>query len=854
MSTHDYPPTPQVYKKGDPVMYKGVQYYIKYVSGSGGNLSYELQDKEGNHPTDEKGLQILLIKNSEVEKVNSRNEADSIEANKARLAQLEELSKKHEKEKDEKIKVEQDKLNMLAQSPVWDEATKQFVNPDTTTVIPPNPATIPTTPDTSTPVPGTPASPGTPPPASTTPGTGPVLKTPEEIAAEEKARKEKEKQDKIDQKKKDIERILEDAKQTQERKIEQARDEYVDKYTEHAKDKDWVERKLGKLKSFLGFKKDSETEDAWKVKENREQYNKIKNEKGDGTFKDFIQKRIDKREVGKERNVSEDVQKRYRTMFFKNEQAFSNIDLKFIKDENKVIRELKQKVWDDIEAQKKTDKKSRQESILDSDSSSWYEKKKVQAERMATKSFEYLQNNKKIRAVVGNKWFRTTVISSGIGFATGKLMSPVFWVNRIARVSGGLLGGLATKYTLDKILKVEERLESLKNNLEKNLDKKYLSGKVSAGDFDKKTERIEQDIIKLQRVRDLLVGAGAYGMATGFGAIENALHTGTSSGDYLDQNSKQSTVEKIRNTTTTTDGNTQIEFDETKQTQSAMDSTDQELNDDASRNEKNSTTVETPKINDNWYIREGKGIEHPLIKQIEGSPEIRKILGYKSGMDLHDFATREAHKIYLANYDQTAGEVRINTTGIDKAYVGLEVHNGEIELHDNFSDNKTDYEYNYKPQTHPEHTKIHDIKKSIEQDFVKVEKPIIEMEPTKIDSTTVIEENPYIKSNIITKLPPPTVQPDTVTQLPPPTVTPKVDIEALRNNSSLPQMQGDPGTPEIGTVANPAPTDGLDKGVAMQTGPSVKNGGSRTFNGPPTRGHSGLDVVGSIIQAIFGER
>jgi hypothetical protein len=744
-------------------------------------------------------------------------------------------------------------------------------------------------PSTTVPTPASaPAAPGTPPPAPTIPGTGPVSKTPEEIEAEkeaerirleneEKDRKQREKQAKIDQKKRDITRILEDAKQTQARKIEQARDAYVDKYEEHAKDKDWVERKLGTLKKFLGFKKDSETEAAWKVKANREAYNKIKNEKGDDTFKDFIQKRIEKRELGKERNVGQDIQDRYRTMFFKNEKAFSNIDLKFIKDENKFIRELKQKVWDDIEVQKKTDKKSRQEFILNSDSSSYFEKKKIQAERMATKSFEYLQNNKKIRAVVGNKWFRTAVISGGIGFATGKLMSPIFWANRIARVSGGALGGLATKYTLDKILQVEKHLQTLKEYREGNLDKKYLSGKVSAGDFDKKTERIEQDIIKLQRVRDLLVGAGAYAGGMKAGLIETNLHNtvveitpqefNPNARHQFDTTITQTpeqiaAIEELNkhvitgDTTHSTPQTPKTLLDTiTDQHKPAIDSTAPELNGgNAVHLDQTIPSSTPPKIDDNWYIHEGKGIEHPLIKQIEGSPEIRKILGYKSGMDLHDFATREAHKIYLANYDHTMGEVRINTAGIGKAYVGLEVHNGEIELHDNFSGDKADYEYNYKPQTHPEHTKIHDIKKSIEQDFVKVEKPIIEMEPTKIDSTTVIEENPYIKSNLITNLPPPTVQPDTVTQLPPPTVTPKVDIESLRNNSSLPQMQGDPGTPEIGTIANPAPTDGLDKGVAMQTGPSIKTGGSRVYEGPQTYGNSGPSVLDTIWQAIFGGR
>ncbi len=387
-------------------------------------------------------------------------------------------------------------------------------------------------------------------------------------------------------------------------------------------------KKLGyKIGNFFGFnRKDVFTETGTRAEDLQTQVNKneYETEKNKTLTDRFSEKMTSEKDTGREKKRDwttaelETRDRRYKNILRnKGGESFSKEkELEFVKSENEILNEKKKAEWETH--------KNKTEKL-------------IQEEMEMAKA--YLDQNPKLKKMLGNKWFRLGATSVGIGLLTGGIGSVAFWGSRALRVTGGALGAAGGKLVSDKLIKTKEILDSRVSQLEKD----YKDGKYTASEYDKQKENIDLEITRWERLKNLIVVGSGVGVGYGAGYADTHYIHPTMTETHVGQ------------TAPGPDGNT--------------------------------PQGDTPTVvPDDWLVHKGQGIEHTFIRQIEHSEQLRELLGYKADMDLHDFAGKAAHQMALSNgyVDNLGHEVRITSAGIDKAAYELRINNGAIEIHEHF--------------------------------------------------------------------------------------------------------------------------------------------------------------------------
>ncbi len=701
-------------------------------------------------------------------------------------------------------------------------------------------------------------SPGSTPPSTPAPGsTAPT-------SDEEKERKLRELQkgiiaDRKREKERKAQGFLDEARTEQNQKIEDTRKEYIDAYGQSVKNVNGLKKFGYKIGNFLGINRKDAFTDGFK----KDNYEYEKDRKGGQTLDIFAEKRIEDRiekykREGKTDNEIQALEERYKRMIGDKNNAFSNRDFDFVKDENLRLRIEKKNTW---EANKS--------------------KREIQAELTMAKTGEWLDKHPHIKKTLGNKWFRFAVTTGGIGLATGGI-STFFLANRVARFAGGMLGGALGK-TIGELTLDEEKMDQMLSKRVQGLNTKYQRGYISASEYDKERESIDLTMTRYARLKQGLVIGLAGGVGAFAGSVESALagdhahDIPTKTPEHRDQTTPVNGPEK-----TTPVNQTPGTPPQPAPIQESPTPTETQTPPPApTETAPTETTTPTPKTPvttapDEYSIVKagsGKGIEHAFRAQIEHdqalAEKLKDLYHYKGAIgtaeELHKFSGVVAHQMAL-------GEGYIGADGAERWVSGTASYdidiepNGEVVIHERALDaqgNWTDTENSQGifetgadknasgavyEQTHKggDAHHVENIRKSINQSFST--KPEINVN-APIEKPGPIELPPPTNLNKPINLPPPTNLNKPI-NLPPPTHTPQyptVPVQPIQSSPVAPQIYNP-------SMMNPGPRNPLSSiqqssiglgGAAILGGAMV---GSK-MNRAPSSGKSFLDI---LLEGFFG--
>jgi hypothetical protein len=479
----------------------------------------------------------------------------------------------------------------------------------------------------------------------------------------------------------------------------------------------------------------------------------------------------------------------------------------------------------------------------------WEEKKGV-ANKFAEKAGEYIFHKPLLRHTIGNKWFRFATISAAY-VASGA--SLAFVANRAVRfVGGNIIGASAVKMVLNKLYNEEKMLREGMSILEELYSKNRTDQETNADkiwleeSYINNRRRIEIELNSIKRLKETIIISA--GLTTGMIAsdLDQQFHISDTVGEK---------IQNISETTTVTDGNTQIEMNNTVQQKSfadtlregskpTVDSTDPAqqggMNDTAKAAAQEGTSPETqttapteaPEKHAIVEAGSGKGFEHSFRAQIEHNKvlaaKLKELYHYEGDISstegLHKFSGIAAHKMALA-------EGYVSTDGSERFIHGtvapeIEIEGNEVVIHERVLNNgkwidmdtadrasghfetgvDRDPSGNIYEKTHMgSHTNIdhphsqlkthvEHLRESIVKAYTEEPEYLIEDKP-KIDLHTTLEKPSAVDLPPPTKnvidLPPPT---KTVIDLPPPTVTPQptVPVQNVQPSFVPPSTRPDP--------------------------------------------------------------